>query len=397
MPKILPFKAIRPARDKASLVTSRSYEEYNAAELASQLDFNPFSFLHVVHPGYVNLQKDDAGKRFGKVREKYLDFKRSEILVEEEDEYLYLYELKSKDQIFTGIIGEISLADYRSGKIKKHEDTLKYRVEQFREYLEIAGFNTEPVLVAHQPDAFLSEYIREKKTKRPLYHFSTLNRDLHTIWRIKDKETISQITAVFGQMDSLYIADGHHRCASADRLFEEHPENEKASAFMGFLIDENEVKIHAYNRLVQHLNGLSAGEFLEKASEDFQITNRGHELWQPEKKGEFGMYLDGDFYQMTPKEPSEQIDPTILNEKIIAKILGITDLRSDGRIEYLPGNQPLTKIKELVDSGEFEIAFTLFPIAFSEIRKTADHNEILPPKSTYIEPKFRSGLMIYEL
>ncbi|NUY82283.1 DUF1015 domain-containing protein [Flavobacterium sp. MAH-1] len=399
MPKITPFAAVRPTRDKAALVTSRSYDDYSAAELAAQLDFNPFSFLHVLHPGYVNVQKNDPTKRFGQVRSKYTDFKSEGILKKETQPILYLYEMQSKSRSYTGIIAGVSIQDYLDGKIKKHEDTLEYRVEQFEEYLHITGFNTEPVLIAYPENKTLSDWISQTKSRRPLYLFSSPNRDRHTLWRIKEPAQIEWLQSEFAKIPSLYIADGHHRSASAALLYERDKDtgNANLSNFMALLVSEEQVKINEYNRVIRDLNGLNESEFLKKVSASFDIRNLGQELWKPTHKGEFGMYLNGNFYALKPLNQTSTVDAQLLYDELLAPILGIGDLRNDGRIEYIPGNQPLTKLVEWVDSDEFEVGFTLFPIAFQEIRELADRDEILPPKSTYIEPKIRSGLVIYEL
>lgn len=404
MPSITPFPAVRPTRDKAALVTSRSYDDYQAAELASQLDFNPFSFLHILHPAYANVAKNDATKRFGQVRDKYHSFREEGILKQENQPMLYLYQLRSNGTSFTGIIAGVSVLDYLNGSIKKHEDTLEYRVKQFEEYLHITGFNTEPVLIAYPENQAIEARISATKRKRPLYDFSTPNRDRHTIWRIKDPVEIKWFIDRFSAIPNFYIADGHHRSASAALLYREHqaPANSNPDHFMAFLVAESEVRIYEYNRVITDLNQHSKAVFLDKIGRVFTVNNRRQELWKPTQKGEFGMYLDGDFYSLerlhTEQVESEtEIDAKYLYDRILSPILGIGDLRNDGRIEYVPGNRPLTKIKEMVDSGAFEVGFTLFPIPFADIRKLADANEILPPKSTYIEPKIRSGLLLHEL
>ncbi|NMH29108.1 DUF1015 domain-containing protein [Flavobacterium silvaticum] len=397
MPNIVPFKAVRPSRDKASLVTSRPYEDYGAAELAAQLDFNPYSFLHILHPGFVNVQKEEPQKRFGNVRDKYHEFKHSGILLSEEYPMYYLYETKSGDRTFTGIIGGISLEDYRDGNIKRHEDTLEYRVAHFSDYLEMTGFNTEPVLISYPEKKELADYIAQKKNKRPLYHFSSPNKDLHTLWRIKEPSDIELVRKAFSEIPSLYIADGHHRIASANELWERHPENTTAGFVMGFMIAEPELHIYEYNRLIRNLEHLDKAELLHKLEASFVIENHGRELWKPTRKGQFGMYMGGEFFALSAKKNTAATDADLLNDVVFSAIFQITDLRNSSRIEYLPGNVPITKIIEKVDSGEFAVGFSLFPIAFETIRAVADRNEILPPKSTYIEPKFRNGLVIYEL
>lgn len=402
--KIVPFKAVRPARDKVSLVISRSYDEYSTAELASQLDYNPFSFLHVLNPAYVNVQKIATATRLKAVNLKYEEFKESQVLKKEEEPIFMLYEIQSKGNTYTGIIAGASLEDYRNNVIKKHEDTLSYRVEYFKEYLDYTGFNTEPVLITYPEDQELQSWITEKKQSRPLYHFSSVNRNTHTLWRIKYNDEIEWVKKKFEAMDSLYIADGHHRSASASMLLEQNQEsdNENLNYFMSFLIAESDLKINEYNRIVHDLNGLSNEQFLEALSNDFIIENKKQELWKPNEKFSFGMYFNGEFYALHLKEKEfnsvyEALDTRILYEKVLQPLLGITDLRNDERIDYIPGNQPITNIKKMVDESEFEVGFMLYPPTIDEIKNLADNNLIMPPKSTYIEPKFRSGLVVYEI
>ena len=405
MAKIIPFKAVRPTLDKVSLVTSRSYDEYSAAELASQLDFNPFSFLHILNPAYTNQQKIGLEKRFKLVAQKYKDFKNENVLIKEDQPVFYLYEIQSKNKIFTGIIAGTSIEDYQKNIIKKHEDTLQYRVEFFKDYLHQTGFNTEPVLITYPDNSELNTWIELKKTQIPLYEFSTTKKEKHKLWRIDNENEIYWLQNKFDEIGNLYIADGHHRSASAELLFEEDKssQNLNLNHFMSFLIAESNVKIYEYNRIIRDLNNYSKQEFLALLSDYFWIKNKGQELWKPSRKFEFGMYLDAEFYSLSLKDENsfnsalESLDSQILYETILKPILGIIDLRNDERIDYIPGNQSIVTIKEVIDEGEFEVGFMLFPTDISEIKALADNNLIMPPKSTYIEPKFRSGLVIYEL
>jgi len=405
MAKIIPFKAVRPTRDKVSLVTSRSYDEYSPAELASQLDFNPFSFLHVLNPAYVNQQKVGLEKRFKLVAQKYKDFKEENIFEKEEKPVLFLYEIETKNQTFTGIIAGTSLEDYRNNVIKKHEDTLQYRVELFKDYLHQTRFNTEPVLITYPENAELSQWILEKKQSESLYDFSTTKREKHQLWKIDNEGEIAWLQEKFESIGDLYIADGHHRSASAELLYQQDKScgNENLNYFMSFLISEENVKIYEFNRIIRDLNHHTKDEFLALLSNQFWIKNKEQELWKPTKKFEFGMYLDGEFYCLTFKNQNDfesiidQLDAQILYTQILKPILGIEDLRNDERIDYIPGKQSIITIKEVIDEGEFEVGFMLFPTAISEIKELADNNLIMPPKSTYIDPKFRSGLVVYEL
>ena len=405
MAKIIPFKAVRPTSDKVSLVTSRSYDEYSSAELASQLDFNPFSFLHILNPIYTNLQKVGLEKRFKLVAKKYKEYKNDDVFLKEENPVFYLYEIQAKNQNFIGIIAGTSITDYQQNVIKKHEDTLQYRVEVFKDYLHQTGFNTEPVLITYPDDSELNSWIKTKKETSRIYEFSTKKKEKHLLWKVDNPTEIGFIQKKFEQIGDLYIADGHHRTASAEMLFEQDKKsgNENINYFMSFLIAESNVKIYEYNRIIRDLNNHPKTKFLELLSNSFWIKNKEQELWKPTKKFEFGMYLDNEFYCLTLKDENnfasvlESLDAQILYEKVLLPILGIHDLRNDERIDYIPGNQSITTIKEVVDEGEFEIGFMLFPTEISEIKALADNNLIMPPKSTYIEPKFRSGLVVYEL
>lgn len=404
MAKIIPFKAVRPTQDKVSLVTCRNYEDYSAAELAAWLNFNPYSFLHVINPAYAHVQSISWDKRFKGVALKYKDFKNEGIFVQEEKPVFYLYEIQTKAQTFTGIIAGTSVEDYKKNSIKKHEDTLQYRVEMFKDYLHQTRFNTEPVLITYPDSVELNTWIQIKKQNRPLNHFSTTNKEKHTLWKIDTQSDIDWLEDHFESIPNLYIADGHHRSASAELLYNEDKalQNDNLSYFMSFLIPESNVKIYEFNRIIRDLNGFSKEDFLNKLAENFQIVSKNQELWKPEQKGEFGMYLDGVFYELQYKISNNsslkiQLDAQVLYDTVLHPILGIGDLRNDERIDYISGKQSITAIKEKVDEGHFAVGFMLFPSNINEIKAFADNNLIMPPKSTYIEPKFRSGLVVYEL
>ncbi|WP_026711400.1 DUF1015 domain-containing protein [Flavobacterium filum] len=405
MSKIIPFKAVRPTADKVGLVTCRNYDDYSSAELAAWLSFNPYSFLHVIHPAYVHSQKITLDKRFKGVAHKYQDFKTDGVFVEETKPVFFVYEIHTKTNSFTGIVAGTSIEDYKNNVIKKHEDTLQYRVELFKDYLHQTGFNTEPVLITYPDNSSINQWITEKKKSIPLYNYSTTNKEKHQLWKIDNEAEIEWLQEQFDKIPELYIADGHHRSASAELLHDEYKAegNENLNYFMSFLIAESEVKIYEFNRIIRDLNGYEVNDFLAQLDEHFIIKNKEQELWKPQSKFEFGMYLDGNFYALFYKlensNPTilENLDAQILYDKVLQPLLGIEDLRNDERIEYIPGKQSILTIKELIDEGEFEVGFMLYPSDISEIKALADNNLIMPPKSTYIEPKFRSGLMVYEL
>lgn len=408
MAKIIPFKAVRPAKDKVSLVTCRNYEDYSQAELAAWLNFNPYSFLHVIHPAYTNAQRISFDKRFKGVALKYQDFKKENIFIAEEKPIFYLYEIKNKTNSFTGILAGTSVSDYQNNHIKKHEDTLQYRVDLFKDYLQQTRINTEPVLITYPDSTELNTWINLKKKAEPLYSFSTTTKEIHTLWKIDTESDIDWIEQHFENIPNLYIADGHHRCASAEILCEEEKANKNKSLdyFLSFLIAESNIKIYEFNRVIRDLNGFTKEEFLEKLDENFNIELKEQELWKPSKKGKFGMYLDGNFYALTFKDTllkSEnssilsKLDAQILYDTVLHPILNIGDLRNDERIDYISGKESVTEIKSTVDNGDFAVGFMLFPSDINEIKTVADADLIMPPKSTYIEPKFRSGLVVYEL
>ncbi|MFC4818633.1 DUF1015 domain-containing protein [Flavobacterium sp. GCM10023249] len=405
MAKIIPFKAVRPAHDKVALVTCRMYDDYSSSELAAWLNYNPYSFLHIIHPAYVNAQRITNDKRFKGVSLKYKDFKNEKVLIQDEKPIFYLHEIQTKNNIFTGIIAGTSIEDYQNNVIKKHEDTLQYRVELFKDYLHQTGFNTEPVLITYPDSNEINTFIAIHKKSRPIYEFSTTNKEKHTLWKIDTETEINLLVDHFDKIPDLYIADGHHRSASAEMLYEQDKDtgNKNLNYFMSFLIAESNVKIYEFNRVIRDLNGHQKDDFIRLLAENFIIKDKKRELWQPKHKYEFGMYLDGRFYALEykfkdrAKNILQNLDAQILYDTVLHPILGIGDLRNDERIDYIPGKQAILHMKEMIDEDEFEIGFMLYPSDISEIKLLADNNLIMPPKSTYIEPKFRSGLLVYEL
>ena len=405
MSKIIPFKAVRPTTDKVGLVTCRNYEDYSAAELAAWLNFNPYSFLHIINPAYQNVHNISLEKRFKGVANKFQDFKNNRVFIEDEIPAFYLYEIKTKNDVFTGIIAGASVDDYKNDIIKKHEDTLQYRVEMFKDYLHQTRFNTEPVLITYPDSVEINTWILLKKKNRAIYEFSTTNKEKHTLWKIDTQSDIDWLENHFEEIPNLYIADGHHRSASAEMLLnqDQHLGNPNLNYFMSFLIAESNVKIYEFNRIIRDLNGYTKEAFLDKLKENFEIESKEQELWKPQNKKEFGMYLDNKFYALIYKHKEkregikQKLDAQILYDTVLQPLLGIGDLRNDERIDYISGKQSVTAIKEKVDDGEFAVGFMLYPSNINEIKAFADSNLIMPPKSTYIEPKFRSGLVVYEL
>lgn len=392
------------------LVASRSYQDYSVEELKFQLEHNPFSFLHIINPGY-KFQKEIAGnKRFQLVKNRYLEFKEEGVFIQEEKASYYIYETISRNQTFCGIIAATSVEDYENNVVKRHEDTISHRENLFKDYLQTVGFNTEPVLLTYPDSDVINKVSAEVKSQRPEYEFSSLNRDTHYLWVVNDPEQTAQIRSEFEKMQAVYIADGHHRCASSWLLAKESRENnpehtgeEPYNFFMSYLIAESNLKLYEFNRLITDLNGMSKKEFLMQLDEWFRIENRGSEFYKPSKKHHFSMYLDGEFYSLYLRKTNYEftdslsaLDPYILFVKILKPLLGIEDPRNDLRISYLPGRNESFEVKKAVDEGDFAVGFGMLPLTIEEIRQVADEGLTMPPKSTYIEPKLRSGLTVYE-
>ncbi len=411
MAKVIPFKAVRPTRDKVSLIAARSYDSYSAEGREARMRENPFSFLHIVNPGY-KYQKEISGtERYKLVRNRYLEFKEEGYFVQDNTPCYYVYKIVNREgEKFSGIVAAASAEDYEKNLIKKHEDTIEYREEIFKEYLKTVGFNAEPVLLTYPDNPVLKEIIDSVIQTRAEYEFTTTYRDTHYLWIVENKKLIDEISRAFSGIKELYIADGHHRTTSSYLLAkdlkednENHTGNEPYNFFMSFLIPESDLKIYEFNRLVKSLNGLSKEEFLIKLDAFFRIENRGNKYYKPSKKHHFSMYLDGDFYSLYLRKSSykitnalEALDAQILYVTVLKPILGIEDLRNDKRIEYSHGKNDLMFLKTVVDSGDFAVGFGLVPINVDEMKKIADENLKMPPKSTYIEPKLRSGVTIYE-
>lgn len=403
MADIIPFKAVRPATDKVALVTTRPYDDYSVAELASWLDFNPFSFLHIVNLAYVNQEKIDPIRRYQMAATKYTDFKRDGILIKEDKPAMYLYRIKSKKNDFIGILAGTSLDDYENNVIKKHEDTLKYRVENLADYFSETGFNTEPVLMMYPDCEKLQTWIDKKMKENPLYNFSTTNREQHIVWLIDQKQEIDFLTDTFKSFPNLYIADGHHRTASSYLLRQKKKGNatKEMNHFLSYLICESSIQINEYNRVVHDLNGITTDDFIKILQKKY-IVKQEHEYWKPTSKFTFGMYLDATFYSLeliekpNTDDVMQQLDAQILYDTILNPLLNIQDLRTDSRISYIPGNRNIMELVNKVDNGGFKLGFILFPATVDEIKLLAEKQLTMPPKSTYIEPKMRNGLIVYE-
>ena len=411
MAKIIPFKAVRPTRDKVSLVASRSYQSYTQAEREARLDYNPYSFLHIVNPGY-KYDKEISGKeRYQLVKNRYSEFKEDNVFIQDDLASFYIYKIVDRDrQVFNGIVAAASVEDYKNDIIKKHEDTIETREVIFKDYLKTVGFNAEPVLLTYPDNESLTEIINKVQKERAEFEFTTTYRDTHYLWKIDTKDELNAISQAFAQMQTLYIADGHHRSSSSLLLQDDLKSktskptgNETYNYFMSFLIPESELKLHEFNRLIKDLNGLTKEEFLIQLDAMYRIENRGLMPYKPSKKHHFSMYLDGEFYSLYLRKPNykfktslDKLDAQLLYKTILKPILGIDDLRNNNRIDYLSGKRDIVNLKSKVDNGEFKVGFGMIPATIDQMKAIADDGLKMPPKSTYIEPKLRSGVTIYE-
>lgn len=411
MAKIIPFRAVRPTRDKVNLLAARSYDSYTAAQIESRLRDNPFSFLHIVNPGF-RYHKEVSGKeRYGLVHNRYQEFKEDGIFIQDENPSFYIYKIVNRDGLtFHGMVAAASIEDYENQVIKKHEDTLEFKEIALKEYVKTVGFNAEAVLLTYPDNDTLAAIIESVMQDRAEYEFTTTYRDTHYLWHVDAPELVAQIQKVYEEIPALYIADGHHRTESSYLLAKDlqsknldHNGTEAYNFFMAYLIPESDLKIYEFNRLVKDLNGLSKEEFLIRLDTHYRIENRGLDYYKPQEKHQFSMYLDGAYYSLHLRKKKyeitnalEGLDAYILYDTILRPILGIEDLRNDKRIEYAHGKRELAYVQTMIDSGSFAVGFGLLPVTTEDLKSVADQNLRMPPKSTYIEPKLRSGVTVYE-
>jgi len=411
MAKIKGFKAVRPTRDKAYLVASRSYLSYSENTLREKLINNPYTFLHIINPEYSsNVQLTSGLDKYKLVKKSYESFVANGVFVTESKPSLYIYQQVTPDNTFTGIIAATSVQDYLDGAIKIHEQTIAKRQEMFTDYLTATGFNAEPVLLSYPKVPRINELMSAYMAQRPEYEFTSTNKVLHNLWLIDSQADIEEIQQLFENIDNLYIADGHHRSASSALLCEnsrETTENwtgaESFNFFMSYLVDDEQMCIYDFNRMVSNLNNLSVDSFIAQVSKVYDLSKMNAPL-KPVRKDEIAMYIEGIWYSLLAKAGTfnashcvEHLDPAILSKNILEPILGIQDIRNDKRIGFMDGKKGLPGLAASVDSGEYAVAFALKPITFKQLKAVADQGEIMPPKSTYIEPKLRSGLTIYTI
>jgi len=412
MATIIPFKGLRPVNDKVHLVASRSVDTYTQEELNEKLATNPYSFLHIINPdlGDGIKTKPGSSERLRKIKSKYLQFINETLFTKDVNPCYYIYQQKKEGNTYTGIIGCSSIEDYFNGVIKIHEQTLTEREKKLQQYLEVCDFNSEPVLFCYPDDKQIDTIVGNFTKSEPTYNFTTTDKVTHRLWVVSDPSIIRIIEDRFKLIQAIYIADGHHRSASSALLGKSrmeknknHTGKEAYNFYLGIFFPETQLKIYDFNRLVNDLNGLSESEFLKKISEKFTVEEK-KQLYVPDQLHNFCMYLCGKWYSLRAKneiyndnDPLESLDVHILTKHLLSPVLNIGDLKTDKRISFVSGIKGMQELKKQVDSLKYKVAFGLFPISMQQLKKIADTNNTMPPKSTWIEPKMRSGLVIYSL
>ena len=420
MSVIKPFKGYRPPVDIVEKLASRPYDVLNSEEARVECEGNPYSLLHVTKaeidlaPG----TKDSDLTTYIKVVENFNAFKDYGWLIQDKEEKLYIYaqSMNPTDADAHWQYGIVACAwseDYVNQVIKKHELTRKDKEEDRMKHVRITNANVEPVFFAYPAVAEIDAIVSNITKEAPIYDFIAKEDNFgHRFWVIDDKATIDRLVELFAtEVPSMYIADGHHRSAAAALVGQEKKENnpnhkgtEEYNFFMTVIFPDNQLKIIDYNRVVKDLNGLSKEEFLNALTESFDVEDMGTEIYKPAKLHEFSTYLDGHWYKLNAKagtfndeDPIGVLDVTILSNLVLDKILGIKDLRTDKRIDFVGGIRGLGELKRRVDNGEMKVAFALHPVTMKQIIDIADSGNIMPPKTTWFEPKLRSGLVIHTL
>ena len=413
MAKIKPFKGVRPPQQMVTEVASRPYDVLNSEEARQEAEGNAKSLYHIIKP---EIDFDPGTDEhdpcvYDKAVENFNAFQENGWLVQDEKEHYYIYAQTMDGRTQYGIVVAANVEDYMSGRIKKHELTRRDKEEDRMKHVRCNNANIEPVFFAFPDNEALEQIIRDTTAGEPEYDFVAPDGFGHHFWVIKDEATIAEITRLFGEIPYLYIADGHHRTAAAALVGNEkatqnpnHTGNEEYNYFLAVCFPASHLKIIDYNRVVKDLNGLSAQEFLARIENDFVVEAKGSEEYRPNALHNFSLYLEGQWYSLTAREgryndadPIGVLDVTISSDLILRDILGITDLRSDKRIDFVGGIRGLGELKRRVDSGEMAMALALYPVSMDQLMNIADTGNIMPPKTTWFEPKLRSGLVIHKL
>lgn len=411
---IKPFKGVRPPVELVEKVASRPYDVLNSEEAREEAKGNEMSLYHIIRPeiDFPIGTDEHEEKVYQKASENFKMFQQKGWLKQDENENYYIYAQTMNGKTQYGLVVCAYVDDYLNGVIKKHELTRKDKEEDRMKHVRVNDANIEPVFFAYPENNTINEIVKKYTDKKALYSFiAPLDGFGHDFWIIDKKEDIDKITELFKEMPSLYIADGHHRSAAAALVGAEkarqnpnHRGDEEYNYFMAVCFPDNQLTIIDYNRVVKDLNGLSKEEFIEKLKVNFDVEAKGEEIYKPNKLHNFSMYLDNQWYSLTAKvgtyddnDPIGVLDVTISSNLILDEILGIKDLRTDKRIDFVGGIRGLEELKRRVDSQEMKVAFALYPVSMKQLIDIADTGNIMPPKTTWFEPKLRSGLVIHKL
>ncbi len=413
MAKVKPFRGIRPPRELITEVASRPYDVLNSEEARAEADGNPKSLYHIIKPeiDFEPGTDEHDPKVYVKAVSNFTAFQNNGWLVQDEKEHYYIYAQTMDGRTQYGFVIAANVDDYMNGIIKKHELTRRDKEEDRMKHVRVNNANIEPVFFAFPDNEILDKIIDDITAGEPEYDFTAPDGFGHHFWVVDDDKTIDTITREFEKIPSLYIADGHHRTAAAALVGNEkakanpdHRGDEEYNFFLAVAFPASHLNIIDYNRVVKDLNGLTADEFISRLKENFEVNDMGTEEYRPRKLHNFSMYLDGHWYSLTAKEgryddsdPIGVLDVTISSDLILRDILGIMDLRSDNRIDFVGGIRGLGELKRRVDSGEMIAGLALYPVSMKQLMDIADTGNIMPPKTTWFEPKLRSGLVIHKL
>ncbi len=414
MAVIKPFKGIRPPQELVEQVASRPYDVLNSAEAREEAAGNEKSLYHIIKPEIDFPAGTDEHDEcvYQKAAENFKKFMDKGWLVQDQKDSYYIYAQTMNGKTQYGLVVGAYVPDYMNGVIKKHELTRRDKEEDRMKHVRVTDANIEPVFFAYPDDAVLDEIVKKYTAQKPVYDFVAPGDGFeHSFWVIDNDADIATITAEFAKMPALYIADGHHRSAAAALVGAEkakqnpdHKGDEEYNYFMAVCFPANQLTIIDYNRVVKDLNGLTPEEFLKALKHNFIVEEKGKEVYKPDTLHNFGLYLDGKWYSLTAKpgtykdeDPIGVLDVTISSNLILHDILGIKDLRSDKRIDFVGGIRGLEELSKRVDSGEMAMALALYPVSMKQLMDIADTDNIMPPKTTWFEPKLRSGLVIHSL
>ena len=413
MAKVKPFKGIRPPRELVTEVASRPYDVLNSEEARAEAEGNPKSLYHIIKPeiDFAPGQDEHAPEVYDRAVANFKAFQDKGWLVQDNKEHYYIYAQTMNGRTQYGIVVAANVDDYMQGRIKKHELTRRDKEEDRMRHVRAQNANIEPVFFAFPDNAELEDVIKTVTAGKPEYDFVAPDGFGHHFWVIDDDALIARVTKAFADIPALYIADGHHRTAAAAlvgnekaRLNPAHTGDEEYNYFLAVAFPASHLQIIDYNRVVRDLNGMSPADFLEKLEQNFIVEDMGEVEYRPARLHNFSMYLEGHWYSLTARpgtyndnDPIGVLDVTISSDLILKDLLGITDLRTDKRIDFVGGIRGLGELKRRCDSGEMAAALALYPVTMKQLMDIADTGNIMPPKTTWFEPKLRSGLVIHKL